>query len=264
MSAKKQLRELEKLKLTYAQKVQNRLVDVRDSLRGKLLNVKDDTQYSAFKARDIISTAQNQLGQLQQEAIASYQQAAQQAVDLSIKHTLIELGDVPKGLAEKVSFDAAKTLFDPEHQLMNENFAASAAQYSDDLLQGVRREAFMGLRGDDSYQDIVKRATSDTGPLGEVAHGKAENLMRTEVGELYQAAKLKSMEAVAEEVPEATKVWVYHGGGLRPCPICKPLDGTEKPMDGTWTIKTKRKSYSVERPLAHPNCLCTLAMKVPK
>jgi hypothetical protein len=46
------------------------------------------------------------------------------------------------------------------------------------------------------------------------------------------------------------------------CDVCIGLDGTERPMDGTWTIKIGKKTKKVAHAPAHPNCTCrVVAMK---
>jgi hypothetical protein len=91
---------------------------------------------------------------------------------------------------------------------------------------------------------------------------QATQLVRTETSSAYGAAQHRSIKEASKQVPGLKKMWVHQSS--YPCPICIKLDGTERPIDGTWTIKIGKKTKQVAHAPAHPNCTCRVTSITPK
>jgi len=161
----------------------------------------------------------------------------------------------------RVTLASAKVLSDPRQLLLAQQFDTSVARYGLDVLGRVRFELFSALSTGEPYRDVVARVASDAGPLGEVGKASAERLVRTETSQAYGAAQHKSLTESAQQVPGLKQVWM-HVGSYR-CPVCGPLHGTERDLDGTWTIRQGKRVRKVAHPPAHPNCTCRVAAMKP-
>lgn len=204
---------------------------------------------------------------LEDKAAGLYTGMSEDAVKLSVEHTVEEiqrlssLAGAAEGEGVAVSISAAKALADPAQALLANHFDTSVERYGLDVLNGVRRRLFIGLRAGDPYDAVVK----DVSRLSQASKAQAERLVRTETSAAYGAARQGSISQAAKKAPalrDLKKMW--HHTGSYDCDICGPLNGTERELNGTWTFKHGKHLRTVAHPPAHPNCTCTLVTMKPK
>ncbi len=240
------------------------LKQLREELSGRLTaayNAGDDL--NAFMVQRILAETETGISTLEAKAKGQYGDASREAVDLSIDHLSEELDRLSRAFDAKpaeVVLDAAKVLADPGQQLLANHFDTSVRRYGLDLLNGVRQRVFVGLRAGDSVGDVVGDMAGLRGPLGTIGQASGERLVRTEIGQAYGSAQHSAVHQAAKQVPGLKKVWLHVGSYL--CPVCGPLHGTERPLDGTWTLRVGKRTREVAHAPGHPNCTCRVsAMK---
>lgn len=242
---------------------------LRDELRGRLMRQGDaETRLDAFSLQRIMAETEMGISLLQAKAQGHFNKVSEEAVNLAVQHIEEDSKLLTKkldGAIEVWSIEPAKILADPARKLLAEQHASSLERYGQDLLTGVRQKLFIGLRTGDTVSDIAKGISSMRGPLGTVGEDKANLIARTEVSQVYGAAKQIGIEQVSEDVPDAKKMWIHRSS--YDCDLCKNLHGTERPVVGTWRVEVKRKKgppriLEVSHPPLHPNCTCeSIAMK---
>jgi hypothetical protein len=214
----------------------------------------------AFSIQRVMAETQAGIDTLERRGVSGYVAGSKEAVEMTLDHLGNELGMLSKafdGHKLVVSLDAAKALADPAQGLLASHFQTSLQRYGMDVLNGVRQELFVGMRSGDSLGDIAARVASKAGPLGDVSKDNATRLVRTEMSQAFGAASHSGLVQASHKVKGLEKTWL-HIGSFR-CPVCMPLHGTTRPMDGTWTIKSGRKTKQVAHPPAHPNCACRVS-----
>jgi hypothetical protein len=260
-------RELDRLQGTQAKEFLKHLEELKDYLRARLYSVGSvDMTLDVFHLRQVLAETEVGIATLEQKAGKQFSRAQLRASQLSMEHMaqdLDRLGLAFDGERLGVNIEAAKVLADPGQQLLAEQFKGSLREYGLKTLNGVRRSLFIGNRTGQSLGETVRTVTAPGGPLGGVATGGAERLVRTEVSNAYGVAQQKGIEEVAEQTDgELKKVWLHIGS--YPCPVCMPAHGTERPLDGTWTFKQGKRSWEVAHPPAHPHCVCRISAMKPK
>lgn len=198
---------------------------------------------------------------LELRAVGFYQNATIEAVDLGIQHTVDEITRLGKLAGDPValpavSLEAASGLSDPAQALLANHFEASVQRYGIDVLNSVRQRIQLGMVTGAPKRNVVL----DVKQAIDGQKWKAEQIVRTETSHAYGAAQHRSIKEAAKKVPGMKKVWIHQSSYK--CEVCIDLDGTERPMDGTWEIKIGRKTKKVAHAPAHPNCTCrVVAMK---
>lgn len=258
-------KEVQQLQGAQAKEFLRLLNDARDRLLGRLsAGTRLDSAFDAFRLQEILAQSEVSIRALEEKVNGSYRQAAKEAADLSIEHVSTELESLSKAFDAEplnVSIDAQAVLVDPAQGLLANHFETSVRRYGLDVLNGVRRELFLGLRTGDSFGSIVQNVAGLKGPLGTVGRSSGERLVRTETSQAYGAAQHESIRSVSREVPGLQKTWLHVASQL--CSTCGPLHGTQRPLDGTWTIKSGRKTKEVAHAPAHPNCTCRVSAMKP-
>lgn len=240
------------------------LRDLQDTLRGRYAAMGGlDKSLDAYRLMQVISETEAGIKVLEQKAGRVFRAGQDDAADLSIDHIIEEIARLSStfdGERSVISVDAAAVLADPVQGLLANHFDTSVRRYGLDMLNDVRRRLFVGMRAGDTLGSVVSSVSGKQGTFGTSGRSNAERIVRTEVSQAYGAAHHSSMKQAAKEVPGLKKVWLHVGSYL--CKFCGPLHGTERPMDGTWTIKIGRKTREVAHAPAHPNCACRVtAMK---
>lgn len=253
-------RELRTLEGDQAQEFLRLLKNTQEALRARLASVlPGDSSLNAFVLRQLVAETEHGILVLEDKANQLYAGAVDQAVDLSIEHISDELERLSSAFDAaplNVSIDALKVLTDPAQGLLASHFETSVKRYGMDMLNGVRRELFVGMRTGDTLGSIVQKISGMQGPLGAVGKSSGERLVRTEVSNAYGSAQHSGLEQASHQVPGLKKVWLHVGSFL--CKTCGPLHGTERPLDGTWTIGKRKVAHAP----GHPNCTCRVsAMK---
>lgn len=256
--------ELQKLEQGSADEFLRMLKKLRDELQGRLASLApNDQTFSAFKINAVLSETETGILQLETQANRIYDKRQQEAVDLAVEHVGDELDRLSHAFdvtPMDVTLDAAKVLADPAQGLLANHFESSVKKYGIDLLNGVRQRIFIGLRTGDQYGKVVRDVAGDRGPFGEVGRSSAERLVRTETSQAYGAAQHSGIVQVARQAPGLKKTWLHIGS--YPCKTCGPLHGTDRPVNGTWTITVGKRTYKVAHAPGHPNCTCrVVAMK---
>jgi hypothetical protein len=240
------------------------LYKLRDDVRGRLAALQPaDAPLSAFRLNAVLGEAEAGIMQLEAQSHQLYGRQSQHAVDMAVEHVGEELDQLARAFDEKpleVTLDAARALADPAQQLLANHFDTSVKRYGLDLLNGVRQRLFIGMRVGDPYGQVVNDIAGERGPLGAVGRSNAERLVRTETSQAYGSAQHSGIAQAARQAKGLKKTW-FHVGSY-PCDVCMPLHGTERPLDGTWTIRIGKKTRKVAHAPAHPNCTCrVVAMK---
>jgi hypothetical protein len=218
----------------------------------------------AFMMQRTLAEAEASIAALTRKASIGYTAQQRDAVGVAVEHQGETMGRLSKTFEPdpfSVALDAQKVLADPLQGLLANHFESSVKTYGLDILNGIRRDLFVGMRTGSSLRDITQKIAAKKGPFGELGQAKAARIARTEISQAYGAASLESGKQVAKKVPGVVKTWL-HIGSFK-CPTCNPLNGTTRPMDGTWTIKGK-KPHEIVGPPAHPHCTCRLLFGRPK
>jgi hypothetical protein len=224
-----------------------------------------DSEIDAWALRRTLAEAEASIAQLTGKASAAYMGQQVDAVDIALGHqseTMERLSKTFEPTPFTVVMDAQKVLADPLQGLLVNHFESSVKSYGLGILNDIRRDLFVGMRTGASLRDITAGIASKKGPFGEIGQAKAARIARTEISQAYGAASLESGKQVAAKVPGISKTWL-HIGSFK-CPVCNPLNGTHRPMDGTWVIKGKGKDREIVGPPAHPHCTCRLLFSRPK
>jgi hypothetical protein len=229
-------------------------------ITGRLASVSDaDTPFSVFQLQRVLGEVKAAIGGLEIKAVDLYGTAQSDAIDLAVEHTI---GELTRSLSlvddelPTLSLDASAGMSDPAQMLLANHFESSVQRYGIDVLNAVRRKVQIGMITGDPAKTVitdVQRAIVGT-------RSQAVQLVRTETSSAYGAAQHRSIREAAKQVPGLKKMWVHQSSYK--CDVCIALDGTERPMDGTWTIKIGKKTKKVAHAPAHPNCTCrVVAMK---
>lgn len=257
--------EVAKLEGGQADEFLRLLRDLQDTLRGRYAALSgQEKEIDVSRLRQIIAETEAGIRVLEVKAGKSFVGAQEDAADLSIDHIVDEVTSLSKafdGHVIDVSIEATKVLADPMQGLLANHFDSSVKRYGLDLLNDVRRRLFVGLRAGDSVRDVAAGIAGQQGAFGVVGKANAQRLVRTEVSQAYGAAHHAALKETAKQVPGLKKIWLHVGSYL--CKVCGPLHGTERDIDGTWTIKSGRKTREVAHPPGHPSCACRLSSMKP-
>lgn len=238
------------------------LIQLRDEVQGRLLNVGNDP-VTAFNLAQVLGETQASIYTLERKADGLYMRASAAAVDMATNHIGVELDVLSRVFDHApmvVPLDSAIALADPARGLLANHFESSVKSYGLDLLNGVRQRLFIGLRTGDSMSSVARQVAGDRGPFGVIGKSNADRLVRTETSMAYGSGHHSGLVMASKEVPALKKVWLHVGSFI--CKTCGPLHGTERPIDGTWTIRSGKRTRQVAHPPGHPNCTCrTTGMK---
>jgi len=248
-------KQVAKLETATADDFLKALKQTEAEIVGRLYAVTDsDTAFSTFTLQRVLAEVKAAIGTLEAKAGDIYGVAQQDAIDLAVQQTVDEVARASSllddGASLNLSLDAASGMSDPAQALLANHFESSVQRYGLDVLNQVRRKVQIGMiTGDPSRQVVneVQRAIAGTRP-------QAEQLVRTETSSAYGAAQHRSITEAAKQVPGLKKMWVHQSSYK--CDVCIELDGTERPINGTWTIKIGKKTKKVAHAPAHPNCTC--------
>lgn len=227
------------------------------NLAGRLSANGSGNAVDAWQVQRVMAETEAGISVLELRAKGIYSTGSHEAVAMTMDHLgdeIARLSSMFDGKALSISLDAAKVLADPAQGLLANHFATSVQRYGLDILNGVRQELFVGMRSGDSLGDVAARVASKTGPIGQVSQDNATRLVRTEMSQVFGSASHSGLVQASKKVKGLEKTWI-HIGSYR-CDVCMPLHGTQRPIDGTWTIKSGRKTRQVAHPPAHPNCAC--------
>ena len=253
-------KQAQRLEDTQAKDFLSILRQTEAEITGRLYSVTDaDTPFSFFQLQRVLGEVKAAIGGLEVKAVDLYGTAQSDAIDLAVESAVGEItraaslvGDAPLNL----SLNAAAGMSDPAQMLLANHFESSVQRYGIDVLNAVRRKVQVGMITGDPAKAVigdVQKAIAGT-------RTQAEQLVRTETSSAYGAARHRSIADVAKKNPGLQKQWVHQSSYK--CDVCIDLDGTTRPMDGTWTIKIGKKTKKVAHAPAHPNCTCTvIAMK---
>lgn len=257
--------ELQDLEGDHAQEFLKMLKQLQGELRERMLGTGDPSQeFNSFAVLRAEREAQVAIQTLEDKMLGKFKLSQRDALDLSIEHLGDELDSLSRafdGSIADVSLSAAKALADPAQKLLANHFESSVSRYGDELLNGVRQRLLVAVRVGDPLRDVVSQVAGERGPIGVVGRDSAERLVRTEISQAYGAAQHNGIAQAARQVPALNKVWL-HVGSYR-CPVCGPLHGTERPLNGTWTVKIGKKTREVAHPPVHPNDTCRISAMKP-
>lgn len=257
---KRHAAEVDELTGAHADEFLSLLQQLKDTLTGRLAASGDMANpLDVWRVRYVLGETEAGIAKLESRASGLYSAATKDAVDLSVDHIGAELDRMSTafgGAPMDISISAAKALADPVQGLLANHFETSIERYGGELLNGVRQRLFVGLRAGDSFGEIVKDVSAETGPFGAVGKSNAERLVRTELSQSYGQAHAASFKQAKAEIPDLAETWIHLGS--YPCPTCNPLHGTKRPGVGYWTIAQGKRTRKVVHPPAHPRCTCRL------
>lgn len=255
---KKNSLEVQKLEIASGSDLVRVLGDLQDRLRGRIAaSTSADRVVDASVLQQMLNETRVIIRELEQQAGGLFGTAQKDASELAAAHLVDEIKRLSRAFEEQaitVDVNMYEVLRDPPQRLLADHFESSVNRYGQDLLNGVRRELILSLRTGDTVGAMAGRIAGMRGPMGAIGRDNAKRLMRTEVSQAYGAAHHSSMRQAEKEVPSLKKVWLHIGSYL--CAVCGPLHGTERPLDGTWTIRSGRKTRQVAYAPGHPNCVC--------
>lgn len=258
----RQARELLGFQASSSAQFQRLLEDLQARLSGRLAAIGDSGNvFDVTRLRRVEAETRVVIDAIKAQTSKLYTGSVDAAIDLAIGHFGDEWNFVAKAVeaqAFPVSQLAPRVFADPLHELLAEQFQTSLDRYGLDALNAARREMFIGLRMGDDMRDVTKRVR-DT--VGDLSKSQGERLVRTEVAEAYGVAKQGALQAAQKRVGPLKKVWIHNGSF--PCPVCMPLHGTMRPIDGTWTIRSGKKTRKVAHSPAHPACVCATTAMTP-
>lgn len=260
---RRHVRALEDLKGGQADEFAKQLDEARRNIEGRIAAMPGQS-IDAFQLRQVLQEVDASLLVLRRRATGLLIDGERDALEMSLEHATRELTDLGKTFGDTmaVRLDAARAMADPVRGLLANQFETSVQKYGLDLLNKVRGRLIQGVIAGDAPRDLAREiANARTGPFGAVAQSDADRLVRTELSNAYGVAHQRAMKQANEKLGgELKKTWIHVGSF--PCPICDALNGTTREMDGTWTFKSGKKTYTVSGPPAHPHCVCkALAMK---
>lgn len=257
---RRQIREVAKLEGDHAREFLRLLRETKEALAGRLLSLNgQDLSLDGFRVQQVMAETDAAITAMTIKATGLYQGKQAQAAQMSVEHLANELDAVSSTLEVApvdIAIDAQAVLADPVQGLLANHYESSVDRYGLDVLNGVRRDLFVGLRSGATLGDIASGLVKSTGSFGDKAKMAADRLARTEISTAFGAAKSKAFEKASEKVPGLRRMWVKVGSF--PCKICDPLQGTMRADGETWTIRQGKKTREIAHPPAHPNCACTI------
>ena len=258
----RQAKELLRFQANSTTQFQQMLEKLQRELSGRLADLgSDGNPFDVARLRRVEAETRVVVDAIKRGAAANFKGSLDDAVELATEHFGDEWNFVAKAIEAQpfpVSMLAQREMVDPLHELLAEQFKSSLDRYGMDAINSARREMFMGLRIGDSTGSIVKRVRET---VGDMSKSQGERLVRTEVSEAYGVAKHQVMRQTQKKVGPLKKVWIHNGS--YPCPVCMPLHGTMRDMDGTWTVYSGKKARKIAHAPAHPNCLCSSTAMTP-
>ena len=215
--------------------------------RGALVQVHHAIQNLEFslgaQLKDTVSTTAN----LSQEHLIRQATAFARKFHKSIEPT-------PLTLAAAV--DEGRTLLLPQ-------FDSSVRRYGQKLIGDIQHRLAVSMAAHESTDEMRSRIFSDyLQPLGSVKQGAreipvtaywAERLVRTEVGQAYNAMHVAQLSQQAYQTPSLMKCWSATME-KNTCDVCADMNGMVIPVREPFDLG---KGRFVMGPLAHPNCQCT-------
>lgn len=256
-------READQLGGEHADKFLELLKELRDRIQGRAAQF-TDSPIDAFAIARVDAETKAAIATLEAKSRGIFGAASRDVAQAAVGHLGTELDHLSskvEGRILDVVPDAAQALADPTQALLANHFETSMQRYGGELLNKVRQQMFIGMRTGQPVNDLVRSIAGERGPMGVVGRNKAELIVRTETSNAYGAAVHNGIGQLAKKVSGIRKTWVHIGS--YPCPVCIPLDGTSRPMDGTWTIKSGKRSFKVVHPPAHPRCVCRAVASKP-
>lgn len=239
------------------------LKQLQDELAGRIASVGDDRPLDYARYSQIDAQTRSAILTLETKLSGNWDKAAKDSVDLAIDHIGSDLDHLSKAFdtsAIDVTLDASTALADPAQLLLANHFETSVKRYGLDVLNSVRRRILIGIRTGDTVGAVSADLRSPSGSLQMLNKPAGDRLVRTEISQAYGSAAHSGIAQAAKQDKALTKVWIHVGSYL--CPTCGPLHGSERPVDGTWTIKSGTKIRKIAHPPGHPRCGCRVtAMK---
>lgn len=235
------------------------LKDTEREIVGRLATV-PTTEFNASLLNRILAETRAAITGLEKKAEAFYTGASEAQTDLAVHQAVDEItrmSSLIDGVPLDLSLDAVAGVSSPSQMLLANHFESSVQAYGLDVLQAVRRKIQIGMiTGNTS--DVVK----DVQKTIDGTKWQAERIVRTETSNAYGAARHASIDEASKQTKGGLKkVWVHQSSYK--CDTCIGLDGSERPINGTWTIKIGKKSHKVAHPPAHPHCTCTILAAKP-
>ena len=135
-----------------------------------------------------------------------------------------------------------------------------SSQIGGELITGLTNEVrdrifgilSRGVLGQKSAFELMREVESVLGRTMDVgAFGKAERIVRTEVGMTHNMAHLAKLEQVGNRFPGLRKVWHHQAGLLNPRPGHIEADGQSVEIGDMFVVR--RDSKSPYERLRHPN-----------
>lgn len=131
--------------------------------------------------------------------------------------------------------------------------------YADAVVKFEQRELARLIKAGFKEGEAKIRARNNAAAYADrLKEARATTIARTEIQIAQNAGRYEGWRQAAENGyvdPESTKSWVI-ARDERTCPICLELDGETVPWNGIF-------SNGAERPIAHPNCRCTMRLNPP-
>jgi len=133
------------------------------------------------------------------------------------------------------------------------------ANYADAVVKFENRElARLVKAGFKEGEAKIRARNSASAYADRLKEARATTIARTEIQIAQNAGRYEGWRQAAENGyvdPSSTKTWII-ARDERTCPICLELDGETIPWNGVF-------SNGMDKPVAHPNCRCTMILNPP-
>lgn len=253
---RRHVRALEDIKAGQAEEFSRQLDEARKAIEGRIAAM-PGSSIDAFRLKSVLQEVDASLFVLKRRATGVLIEGERTTLEMSLEHATRELTDLGRTFGDTmaVRLDAARAMSDPVRGLLANQFETSVERYGLDLLNKVRGRLIQGTITGEAPRDIAREIANErTGPFGTVSRAEADRLVRTELSSAYGVAHSRAMKQANDKLGDLQKTWIHVGS--YPCPICTLLHGTTREMDGKWTFKSGKKTYTVSGAPAHPHCVC--------
>jgi hypothetical protein len=256
--------DLAKLSATEARAALGLYRETRGELRDRLDSLPAG-RFTAQHYRNALVQVQHSIFNLEQSLQVQLKASADKTAHLSQQHLIRQAtafgrkfkGTItPTPLTLAAAMDEGRTLLLPQ-------FESSVKRYGQKLIGDIQHRLAVSMAAHESTDEMRRRIFADyLEPLGSVKVGGrkvpvtaywAERLVRTEVGQAYNAMHVAQLSQQAYADPKLMKCW---SATLEEntCGVCRRMHGITIPVREPFKLPGGKR---LMHPLAHPNCACT-------
>lgn len=228
----------------------------------------NDTRFTAYQYSRVLvqlRTAFDTIKRISPTLASALGDGSRRAGVLSVQHiqSIINRNSSRFGthLDAPIRLDLARVLATGEGLIPR--FASSAARYSAEVREQIKRELAVGVLRGETYHGLVQRLAARSRPnalptvdnaangLLKPARWQAERLVRTEMAHASEVQAMEAFRQARVQIPDLRRVW-NAALDSRLCRRCAEMDGTVSDATGHFP-------GDVTVPL-HPSCRCCVTV----